>query len=61
MHPLGQYAGGGADRPHFIKVAAIDTLALLEDLGAHQLFGEVLVAVAQGLAAGSGADRVVFG
>ena len=63
MHPLGQYAGGGADRAHLIEVAAIDALAVLDDLGAHQLLGEALVAVGQGLAVAAHRQlhRVVVG
>ena len=50
MHPLGQHANGRLDWTNLIEAAAIDALALLEDLLAHQFLGEALEAVAQHLA-----------
>ena len=35
MHALGQHASGSTDWTHLIKAAAIDALAVFDDLGAH--------------------------
>ncbi len=60
MHALGQHASGSTDRTHLIEAAAINALAVFDDLGAHHRFGQRLEAVAQQLAvaAHSGAHRI---
>ena len=55
MHPARQDAGHGADLANLVEAASIHTLAVFENLLAHQLLGQRLEAVAEQFrAAGQG-------